>query len=77
MLIKRGGIYRETTETKYKKQFKQLGFEIVEENKVEDVEEESSIDELGYRELQSLAQEHDITANQKKDDLISELKKVL
>jgi len=77
MLIKRGGIYRKTTEVKYKKQFKQLGFEIVEENKVEDVEEESSIDELGYRELQSLAQEHDITANQKKDDLISELKKVL
>jgi len=76
MLIKRGGIYRETTETKYKKQFKQLGFEVVEENKVEDVEE-SSIDELGYRELQSLAQEHDIVANQKKDDLISELKKVL
>ena len=76
MLIKRGGIYRETTETKYKKQFKQLGFEIVEENKVQDVKE-SSIDELGYRELQSLAQEHDITANQKKDDLISELKKVL
>jgi len=76
MLIKRGGIYRKTTEVKYKKQFKQLGFEVVEENKVEDVEE-SSIDELGYRELQSLAQEHDITANQKKDDLISELKKVL
>jgi len=76
MLIKRGGIYRKTTEAKYKKQFKQLGFEIVEENKVQDVKE-SSIDELGYRELQSLAQEHDITANQKKDDLISELKKVL
>ena len=43
-----------------------------------DVEEvEVDIESLSYRELQELAQENDIVANQKKPELIKELKEVL
>jgi len=53
----------------------------VEEVEVEDVEVdkdvEVDIESLSYRELQELAQENDIVANQKKTELIKELKEVL
>jgi hypothetical protein len=43
-----------------------------------DVEEvEVDIESLSYRELQELAQENNIVANQKKPELIKELKEVL
>jgi len=43
-----------------------------------DVEEvEVDIESLSYRELQELAQENNIVANQKKPELIKELKGVL
>jgi len=44
-----------------------------------EVEEEVDVDiySLSYRELQELAQEYDIVANKKKDELIKELKEVL
>ena len=45
---------------------------------VEKVEvEEVDIESLSYRELQELAQENNIVANQKKPELIKELKGVL
>jgi len=44
---------------------------------VEEVEVEVDIESLSYRELQELAQENDIVANQKKPELIKELKEVL
>ena len=47
----------------------------VEEVEVEEVEVD--IESLSYRELQELAQENDIVANQKKPELIKELKEVL
>ena len=40
-------------------------------------EVEVDIESLSYRELQELAQENDIVANQKKTELIKELKEVL
>jgi len=53
----------------------------VEEVEVEEVEVdkdvEVDIESLSYRELQELAQENDIVANQKKTELIKELKEVL
>ena len=44
-----------------------------------DVEEDIEVDieSLSYRELQELAQENNIVANQKKPELIKELKEVL
>ena len=44
---------------------------------VEEVEVEVDIESLSYRELQELAQENNIVANQKKPELIKELKGVL
>jgi hypothetical protein len=44
---------------------------------VEEVEVEVDIESLSYRELQELAQENNIVANQKKPELIKELKEVL
>ena len=44
---------------------------------VEVEEAKFDIDSLSYRELQELAQENDIVANQKKPELIKELKEVL
>ena len=53
----------------------------VEEVEVEEVEVdkdvEVDIESLSYRELQELAQENNIVANQKKPELIKELKEVL
>jgi len=49
----------------------------VEEVEVEVEEVEVDIESLSYRELQELAQENNIVANQKKPELIKELKEVL
>jgi len=49
----------------------------VEEVEVEVKDIEVDIDSLSYRELQELAQENNIVANQKKPELIKELKEVL
>ena len=49
----------------------------VEEVEVEVEEVEVDIESLSYRELQELAQENNIVANQKKPELIKELKGVL
>ena len=47
------------------------------EEEVEEEEAKFDIDSLSYRELQELAQENNIVANQKKPELIKELKEVL
>ena len=69
MRIKKGGIYREVSERKFKRRWKELGYEKVESNELEDMPQE---------EIYEIAQEYDISGRSKmnKEELIEAIKEV-
>ncbi len=82
MRIKKGGVRRSSTKKLFESKFKKLGYVIMEEPKEEikdepKEDEEVNLDELSYRDLQGLAQDNDIQANQKKEELIKLLSEVI
>lgn len=73
MKIKKGGVRRVTSKKLFETKFKKLGYVKVDEP----IKEKVNLEELSYRELQELAQENDIQANQKKEELINLLSEVI
>lgn len=70
MKIKKGGVTREVSESDFKRKFKRLGYEIVEEKK--------ELTDMSKQELYELAQEYDIEGRTKmsKKELIEAIEGV-
>lgn len=70
MRIKKGGIYREVSERKYNRRWKELGYEIVEEN--------DDLEDMPHDEIYEIAQEYDISGRSKmsKEELIEAIRGV-
>jgi hypothetical protein len=72
MLIKKGGIYRNSTQKKFYDKFKRLGFKIVEEVK-EEVEVEEDLFELTNSELKEKCKERELPIYGTKKELVERL----
>ena len=72
MLIKKGGIYRNSTQKKFDDKFKRLGFKIVEEVK-EEVEVEEDLFELTNSELKEKCKERELPIYGTKKELVERL----
>ena len=72
MLIKKGGIYRNSTQKKFNDKFKRLGFKIVEEVK-EEVEVEEDLFELTNSELKEKCKERELPIYGTKKELVERL----
>jgi hypothetical protein len=72
MLIKKGGIYRNSTQKKFDDKFKRLGFKIVEEVK-EKVKIEEDLFELTNSELKEKCKERELAIYVTKKELVERL----
>ena len=72
MLIKKGGIYRNSTQKKFDDKFKRLGFKIVEEVK-EEVKIEEDLFELTNSELKEKCNERELPIYGTKKELVERL----
>ena len=72
MLIKKGGIYRNSTQKKFNDKFKRLGFKIVEEVK-EEVKIEEDLFELTNSELKEKCKERELPIYGTKKELVERL----
>lgn len=72
MLIKKGGIYRNSTQKKFHDKFKRLGFKIVEEVK-EEVKIEEDLFELTNSELKEKCKERELPIYGTKKELVERL----
>jgi len=72
MLIKKGGIYRNSTQKKFDDKFKRLGFKIVEEVK-EEVKIEEDLFELTNSELKEKCKERELPIYGTKKELVERL----
>jgi len=72
MLIKKGGIYRNSTQKKFYDKFKRLGFKIVEEVK-EKVKIEEDLFELTNSELKEKCKERELPIYGTKKELVERL----
>jgi hypothetical protein len=72
MLIKKGGIYRNSTQKKFDDKFKRLGFKIVEEVK-EKVKIEEDLFELTNSELKEKCKERELPIYGTKKELVERL----
>ena len=68
MLIKKGGIYRNSTQKKFDDKFKRLGFKIVEEVKIEE-----DLFELTNSELKEKCKERELPIYGTKKELVERL----
>lgn len=63
MLIKRRSISRRVSKSAFETKFKQMGFEVVEED-----EQDAKLSELSHDDLYELAQEYDVYGRTKMSD---------
>lgn len=71
LYIKKGGHRRHVSKRAYRRKYKRLGYEIIEDL----TEQDDELEELTYDELQELAREEDLTgrSSMNKEELIEAL----
>jgi len=77
MLIKKGGVYRTTSNEKFNTDFKKLGYKIIEAKGTEEEPEvEQDLFELTNEELKEMCKEKDLPVYGAKKELVERLRVV-